>query len=400
LFIDLDGFKRVNDMLGHAAGDELLVQVAERLRSALRADDLCVRLGGDEFVVSCPGLGGPAHPHSFRLAERLLEVLNQPYDVHGHEILVGASIGVASTSGQDPVSIEQLLSNADIAAHRAKRTGRGRVEMFDDELRRELANARRIARSVTRLLDQPRLPILCSPLVHLGDASVVGFDCAVDWASAGLRETADTIGRVVDDAGMSRALDVAVVRTVVTQVADWERRPPAAIVPGLSVTLTCTGALSPVLPELVRDLLGRSEVTPSRCWLGIPEAAVVHDLEAASRVVVALDELGVGVALRDFGAAVSSLERLRHLPVPTMTIAGPLVAAVRDASDPNDADAALLAAILAYAHALGRVVVAFGVHDAAHARRLRELGCDFGTGPAFGPPIRPECVEEFLAGRP
>ncbi|MDP9334817.1 MAG: EAL domain-containing protein [Actinomycetota bacterium] len=121
----------------------------------------------------------------------------------------------------------------------------------------------------------------------------------------------------------------------------------------MSVTLTRTGALSPVLPELVRDLLARSEVTPSRCWLGIPEAAVAHDLEAASRVVIALDELGVGVALRDFGAAVSSLERLRHLPAPTMTIAGPLVAAVRDAGEPNDAGTALLAAIVEYAHALG-----------------------------------------------
>lgn len=406
LYIDLDGFKRVNDMLGHAAGDELLVQVAKRLRDALRGGDLCVRLGGDEFVVCCPELDRPAHPHALQLAERLIGVLHEPYDVHGHEMLVGASIGIAGTSGDDPVSIDQLLSNADIAAYRAKRMGRGRVEMFDDELRRQLAKARRIARGVGRLLDQPRLPILCSPLVHLGGAGVVGFDCTVDWESAGVRESADTIARVVDDAGMSRALDIALVRTVLAQIADWQRRPPATIVPGLSVTLTRAGALSPVLPELVRDMLERSGAAPSLCWLGLPEAAVAHDLEAASRVVVALDELGVGVALRDFGSAVSSLEQLRRLPAPTMTIAGPLVAAVCDAgesSDPGDTDdagIALLAAIVAYARALGRIVVAFGVHDDAHARRLRELGCDFGTGPAFGPPIRPDGVEEFLARRP
>jgi diguanylate cyclase (GGDEF)-like protein/PAS domain S-box-containing protein len=405
LFIDLDGFKRVNDMLGHAAGDELLVQVAKRLRNALRAGDLCVRLGGDEFVVCCRELegdagAGPVHEHALQLAERLLEALNEPYDVHGHEMLVGASIGIAGASGEELVSIDQLLSNADVAAYRAKRMGRGRVELFDDELRRQLAKARRIARTVGRLLDEPRLPLLCSPLVHLGDGSVVGFDCTVDWESAGVRENADTIAQVLEEAGMSRALDVAMVRTALAQLSDWERRPPASIVPGLSLALTRTGALSPQLPELVRDLLARSEVNPSLCWLGVPEAAVASDLEAASRVVAALDRLGVGVALRDFGSAVSSLEQLRRLPAPTMTIAGPLVAAVRGdgADDPADEDTSttLLAAIVKYARALGRIAVAFGVRDDAHARRLRDLGCDFGTGPAFGPPIRPHQVEQFL----
>jgi diguanylate cyclase (GGDEF)-like protein/PAS domain S-box-containing protein len=412
LFIDLDGFKRVNDMLGHAAGDELLVQVAKRLRSALRGGDLCVRLGGDEFVVCCPEIEAPtpgyldpsnpnagAHAHALQLAERLLEALNQPYDVHGHEMLVGASIGIAGASGEDPVSIDQLLSNADIAAYRAKRMGRGRIEMFDDELRRQLAKARRVARSVGRLLDRQRLPMLCSALVHLGDRSVVGFDCTIDWETAGVHEPPATIARAVDDAGMSRALDVALIRTMLAQLHDWERRPPAEFVPGLSGTLTRTGALSPVLPELVRDMLVRSDVTPSLCWLGVPEAAVAHDLETASRVAVALDELGVGVALRDFGSAVSSLEQLRRLPAPTMTIAGPLVAAVRNASDDSDPSATLLAAIVKYARALGRIVVAFDVQDEAHAFRLRELGCDFGTGPAFGPPIRPEQVERFLNTR-
>ncbi len=426
LFIDLDGFKRVNDMLGHAAGDELLIQVGKRLRHALRGGDLCVRLGGDEFVVCCPelddGNADPAHTRThtrthmgaharaLQLAERLLDALNEPYDVHGHELLVGASIGIAGASGDDPVSVDQLLSNADIAAYRAKRMGRGRIEMFDDELRRQLAQARRVARSVGRLLDQPRLPIRCSPLVHLRNGQIVGFDCTVDWEAAGVRESPETIERAVDEAGMSRAVDVAMVRTALAHIAEWERHPPAAIVPGLSITLTRAGALSPVLPELVRDMLVRSGVTPSLCWLGVPEAAVAHDLELASRVAAALDELGVGVALRDFGSAVSSLEQLRRLPAPTMTIAGPLVAAVRDAhgsaedagEDPSegpaedDASVALLGAIVRYARALGRVVVAFDVQDEAHARRLRDLGCDFGTGPAFGRSIRPDQVARFL----
>ena len=413
LYIDLDGFKRVNDMLGHAAGDALLVLVAGRLRDALRTEDLCVRIGGDEFVVCCAQPlesdgtreTPAAEANALQLAERLLDALSEPYDVHGHEMLVGASIGIASASGEDPVSIDQLLSNADVAAYRAKRLGRGRVEMFDEKLRRQLARARRISRSVGRLLDQPRLPIMCSPLVQLASGAVVGFDCSVDWEAAGLREDVTTISRVVDEAGMARSLDVALVRTMIAQIEDWERRPPADIVPGLSTTLTRTGALSHVFPELVRDMLARSVVTPGLCWLGIPEAAVAHDLEAATRVVVALDEMGVGVGLRDFGSAVSSLEQLRRLPAPSLTIAGPLVAAVRDVGGPDDpgetgdARTALLAAIVKYARALGRVVVAIDVEDEVHARRLRNLGFEFGAGPAYGPSLRPEQVEDFLVGR-
>jgi diguanylate cyclase (GGDEF)-like protein/PAS domain S-box-containing protein len=392
LFIDLDGFKRVNDMLGHAAGDELLVQVATRLRNTLRDGDVCVRLGGDEFVVCCDM---ESLAHSASLADRILAILSEPYDVHGHEMLVGASIGIATAQGEDPVSVDQLLSNADVAAYRAKRHGRGRVEVFDDELRRQLAQARRIARTVGRLLEKPRLPLLCTPIANLADFSVVGFDCAVDWAAAGLAHGDDVVARVAAEAGMSRALDLALVRTTLAQLAEWEQAPPGPIVPGLSVVLTRAGAVSPLLADLVRDMLARTQVPAALCWLGIPESAVAHDLDGATQMVVALDELGVGVSLRDFGSAVSSLEQLRRLPTRTMTLAGPLVAAAHESVD--DAGIALLAAIVRYARALGRIVVALGVQDEAHAVSMRELGCSFASGPAFGPTVRPEEVSSYFS---
>ncbi len=381
-------------MLGHAAGDELLVQVARRLREAVREGDVCVRLGGDEFVVCCPDMDSLTQ--SSMLADRLLATVSEPFDIHGHEVLIGASIGIATARGDDPLSADQLLSNADVASYRAKRLGRGRVELFDEDLRRELAQGRRIARTAGRLLDEPRLPILCTPIAHLATNAIVGFDCEVDWEETGLHD-GEAISRVVEEAGLSRALDLAMVRTLLAQLADWEREPPAEIVPGLGVVLTKTGALSSLFPELVRDMLARSRVGPSLCWIGIPESAVAHDLEAASRVVVALDKLGLGVALRDFGSAVSSLEQLRTLPTPTMTIAGPLVAALHTSYD--DVSATLLGAIVKYARALGRIVVANGVEDAVHAARLHELGCEFGSGGAFGPTIPPAEVAGFLASR-
>jgi diguanylate cyclase (GGDEF)-like protein/PAS domain S-box-containing protein len=397
LFIDLDGFKRVNDMLGHAAGDELLVQVAQRLQASVREGDVCVRLGGDEFVVCCTDMEPLVE--ASKLAERVLLAVAEPYDVHGHEVLVGASIGIATAQGEDPVSADQLLSNADLAAYRAKRRGRGRVEVFDDDLRRRLSQSRRIGRSVARLLDEPTLPILCAPLAYLGNGGIVGFDCTVDWTAAGLHD-GDAIDHVIEEAGMSRALDLALIRTLLAQLGEWERRAPGAIVPGLSMTLTRASAISPVMGELIRDMLARSGVVPSLCWIGVPESAVAHDLEAASHVAAALDGLGVGVALRDFGSAVSSLEQLRQLPAPTMTVAGPLVAALHGTQlTDEEVQATLLAAIVKYARALGRIVVATDLQDVDHALRLRDLGCEFGAGPVFGPALRPDQIEEFLATR-
>jgi diguanylate cyclase (GGDEF)-like protein/PAS domain S-box-containing protein len=391
LFIDLDGFKRVNDMLGHAAGDELLVEVAKRLRTSVREGDVCVRLGGDEFVVCSPGVESVAQ--SAALADRLLASLSEPYNVHGHELLIGASIGIASVHGDDPISADQLLSNADVASYRAKRLGRGRVEVFDEDLRRQLSQGRRIARTVGQLLEAPRVPLLCTPIADLNGGLIMGFDCTVDWERVGL-EDSDRIRSVLEEAGMSRSLDLAMLRTIVAQLAEWEHEPPGPIVPGLSVELTRSGALSQLVPELVRDILARSRVNPALCWIGVPESAFAADVETASRIVIALDELGIGVALRDFGSAVSSLEHLRAFPAATMTIAGPLVAAVYESDD--EVHATLLAAIVKYAHALGRVIVASDVRDAGHATRLRDLGCGFGSGPAFGPVLRPDEIPFFL----
>ncbi len=394
LFIDLDGFKRVNDMLGHAAGDDLLVSVAERLRKALRESDVCVRLGGDEFVVCCADMESLSQ--STVLADRLLAIVSEPYDIHGHEVLLGASIGIATAQGDDPLSADQLLSNADIASYRAKRRGRGRVEVFDDELRRKLAQGRRVSRSVARMLDAPRVPLLCTPIAVLDDHTIVGFDCTVDWSQGGL-DDAEVIDHIVEEAGMSREVDVAVVRTLLAYLVEWQRELPGQAVPGLSTALTRAGALSPVLPELVRDMIGRSRVNPSLLWIGIPESAMAHDFHAASRVAAALDELKVGVALRDFGSAISSLEQLRTLPTPTMTVAGPLVAALHGEGD--EVSATLLGAIVKYARALGRIVVANGVIDAEHAARLHDLGCAFGSGPAFGPTVAIADVPALLASR-
>lgn len=373
LFVDLDSFRRVNDMLGHAAGDDLLVQVARRLRDTVRGGDICVRLGGDEFAVCCPDMDSV--DQCTHLADRVLAALQEPYDVHGHDLSVSASIGIATAEGDDPVSVDQLLSNAGVAAARAKRLGRGRFELFDEKLRRRLAYGRRVARAVGRLIDQPRLPMLCTPVAQLSDGAVVGFDCAVDFASSSLPDGA-AVDAVVGEAGMREALDVAIIRTVLAHLAETDGV-------FMSVALSRGATLSPVFAELVHDMLVRSRAQPEACWIGIAETA------AAGEVADSLRSFGVRVALRDFGFAVSSLESLRHVPAHALTIAGSLVE-MRD-----DVTAALLHALVEYAHALGWVVVADGVADAAQAARLAAIGCNLGIGAAFGPVLAAEDVRHF-----
>ena len=379
LFIDLDGFKRVNDMLGHTAGDELLLQVAHRLRATVRAGDLCVRLAGDEFAVCCPDMDSVEQ--CTHLADRVLAAVQEPFDVHGHDLLISASIGIATAEGDDPVSGEQLLSNAGVAAYRAKRLGRGRIEVFDEKLRRRLAQGRRVVRAVGRIINEPRVPMLCTPVSRLSDGAIVGFDCGVDFASCGLQD-GPGFDLVVGEAGMTEALDVAVIRTVLAHLAETDGV-------FMSVALRRGATPSPVLTELVHDMIVRSRVQPASCWIGIADSAVARDVVSAREVAESLRSLGVRVALRDFGSAMSSLEQLRQIPAHALTIAGSFV------ETGDDISFALLRALVDYAHAVGCVVVADGVRDAAEAARLLAAGCDLGIGPAFGPVVAAEDVRDF-----
>jgi diguanylate cyclase (GGDEF)-like protein/PAS domain S-box-containing protein len=394
LFIDLDGFKRVNDTLGHAVGDELLVQVADRLRQSVRASDVIVRLGGDEFVICCSQLDSPGAATD--LADRVLELAGRPFIVQGHEVMIGASIGIAVARGDDPVSGEQLLSNADVAAYRAKRHGRGRVEVFDETLRRELAERRRVARVVSSLLELDVLPLVLGPIVHLADGRVVGYQCTVDWDRVGISDGEAAV-QIAEETGMARAFDRMMLRTVLGQLRTWEQEIPARYMPGLCFGLTVSAVLAPEFLGEVQAALTEYGVHPARVWLGVPEAAMTLDTDRATHVADVLVDRGFGVALRDFGAGVQTLEQLRRLPATTVTLAAALVDAL--AAD-DDVGTALVTSVLRFTRALGRLSLATGIPTKAEAHHLAVMGCDFGSGPAFGPLLRPEDVSAFLSSRP
>ena len=358
--------------------------------ASVRDADVCVRLGGDEFVVCCIDVGSPADQST--LLGRAVARMRSPNRTTCTVTKCSSARASASRprTAKTRSSVDQLLSNADIASYRAKRLGRGRVEIFDDELRRRLARGpahraqrRPAARRAARCRSCARRSCISRT------ESVVGFDCAVDWDA---RRTSTSRRR--DRARRRRGGDVARRSTSRSSArcspssrsGSGARR--ARSFPALQRRADPRRARSsPVLPEMVRDMLTRTRVDAVAVLARDPgsrgRARLRRRVAASSS---ALDELGVGVALRDFGSAVSSLEQLRRLPTPTMTRRPDRSSRRCTATTRTTATATLLAAIVQYARALGRIVVAFGVQDEAHTRAAaRARAAASASVPAFGP---------------
>lgn len=388
LFCDLDGFKDINDGLGHAVGDQVLVAVSRRLRQRCRAADVVARFGGDEFVVVMPV---PDVASARALAERLVEALSEPVAVGDAEVAPGASIGVTVVDrvpeGDDPVGV--LLRDADTAMYHAKGRGRGRHELFDTGLRVHASARLEYASALRRAVSNHELQLQFQTRRRCTDRTVAGVEALVRWNHSRFGQVppstfipiAERTGRIVEVGGwaLGRAL---------TEVADL---PDRRLTVGVNVSprqLQSAG-----LVELVDTALAGSGLEPWRLVLEITEGALVDDPDAARTVLTDLRRLGVAVALDDFGTGWSSLSYLRTLPVDVVKIDRSFVADV-----PHDPDAcALVAAVLGLGHGMGLRVVAEGVERHDQLRILRDMGCDEYQGFLDG---LPGSLDDVLAPQP
>ena len=371
LFIDLDHFKHVNDTLGHAAGDELLQAFANRLLRAVRASDMAARLGGDEFVVMCPDLHDPRQVVS--VSQRVLALVERPFRVHGVEVFVGASIGIAvAEAGVDAAT---LLRQADTAAYRAKERGRNRYEIFDDDLR--AAVARRVENeSVLRnALDHDALTVVYQPIIDVASGGVVAFEALVR------SDAADDLTALAEETGLAARLGGRVLREACAHLATW-RRQLGARAPGLSVDVSLRQLTHPAFVSEVKSVAEASRVDPSCITFEVAEA-LVQDSPAVVERLDELRALGVRLAIDGFGAGYSSLARLRRLPVDVVKVDPSFVAELGSAHDGST----IFAALIDLAHALGMVVVADGVEHVEHVAALVTLGCDRLQGSYFAEPM-------------
>ena len=397
MYADLDRFKDVNDQLGHAAGDQVLAQFGERLRSISRQDDLIARLGGDEFAILSSGAMTPAQSRA--RAERLVLAAAAPFVVstvdetgvlHEHEVSIGASVGVAHSdrgvAALRLTSLDVLLKQADLAMYRAKSHGRGRVEHFAEVLLPSGADAeatrhqRSMERRLRTAIDEGLLTLHFQPVVALPGAEVVGVEALARWQDPELGSVPpDQFVPLAERTGLILDLGRWVLRAACEQAAAWQ---DGGHLPWVSVNISPIEIAQPTIVEQVADVLAATGLAPHRLCIEVTETAAIVDFADTRRRLEQLAALGVRIALDDFGTGHSSLTMLRDLPVDVVKIDRSFVHRMSSST----ADLVLLRLVVDTAHSLGMTVCAEGVEDATHARRLIELGCDTAQGWYFGMP--------------
>jgi diguanylate cyclase (GGDEF)-like protein/PAS domain S-box-containing protein len=392
LFIDLDHFKRVNDSLGHTAGDELLVSAAERLRSAVRDGDTPGRFGGDEFVIVCPDIGGPSD--ALALAERIRVALEPPFSIRGTEVFVGASVGVVVANGTaDPAT---LLKYADIAAYRAKERGRNRAELFDENLRSSVATRLDTESAFRRALDSDELVVHYQPVVSVHSGEITGFEALVRWERPGfgLVPPGEFLS-IAEDTGLIVPMGKQVLRIACAQIAAWSRQFPDLACPRVAVNLSAGQVGQTDLVDDVERILAESGATPSSLCIEITETLLMQDTPATIDTLNRLRQLGVSLAIDDFGTGYSSLSYLRRLPVTVLKIDQSFILEL--GLDPQGAT--IVASVIDLAHALGMECIAEGVESAVHLSTLARLGCDEMQGFLFSPALPADAATALIGHR-
>ena len=391
IFIDLDDFKAVNDTLGHAAGDALLIGVAERLRGCLRRPDTAARLGGDEFAVLLEDLNEPSEADI--VARRIFDALKSPFDVIGQTVCARASLGVAvADAGGDTAS--NLMRHADVAMYAAKAAGKDRFVLFAPGMEAEIVSRHRLRSELDRALASDQLTVRYQPVVDLTSGEVTGVEALVRWQhpQRGLIGPADFIP-LAEETGQILQIGDYVLRRSCADTASWRSRHAAAGALTVSVNISALQLQQPMFVESVVETVRASGLRQGSVVLELTESILVDD---AATVVAKLDVLrraGIGIAIDDFGTGYSSLSYLRRLPVDTLKIAKPFVDDL--AADEPSGDFAR--AIVGIGTALRLGLVAEGIESAEQIAHLRELGCTHGQGFYLSHPVSARDIDELLA---
>ena len=374
LFLDLDRFKTVNDSLGHAAGDQLLCTVAERIAGCMRAADTAARLGGDEFAVLLEDL--ISTHEAVRVAERIIEALAAPIEVAGREVYIGASIGVAS--GRH--GAEDLLRHADVAMYRAKAQGKGRYAMFEEGMQAEVMERLELEADLQRAIDRGELEVFYQPIITLASGALAGHEALLRWRhpTRGLIAPGAFIP-VAEETGLIGPIGEIVLREACRQAAAWSHAGELS----MNVNLSGRQLEDPGLLETVTAVLRETGLAPGRLVLEITETVLMHDTEATIRRLRALRAIGVRLAVDDFGTGYSSLRYLNRFPLDVLKMAKPFVDGLGDQSE----DPALARAIVELGASLGLQIVAEGIEHSAQLAQLRRLGCPLGQGYWFARPM-------------
>lgn len=385
VYLDLDGFKAVNDSSGHAVGDALLVQAGRRLEEALRAGDVMARFGGDEFAAILPDTDPDV---ALSVAERLRRTVSSPYLLDGREIVTYASVGIA-LSGPG-LRAEDMLRNADLAMYRAKESGRNRVEMFAPQMHEALVRRVTLESQLRRALEDEQFEVHYQPVVDLDTGAVPRVEALVRWRlpDGSLRMPGEFIP-VAEDSGLVVPLGRWVLDTALDQAARWHS---LGLPVGVTVNLSARQLDQPGVVSEVLGTLERTGVDPTMLTLEVTESALLRSVDLSRHRLTALRERGVSVALDDFGTGYSGLSYLRGLTVDIIKLDREFIAGLGVERERT----VLVRTLTTLARDLGLITIAEGVETAEQAALLRSMGCPWAQGFLFARPAPAERVTGWL----
>jgi diguanylate cyclase (GGDEF)-like protein/PAS domain S-box-containing protein len=391
LFLDLDRFKLVNDNLGHDHGDQLLVQVAERLRTCLRRVDTIARIGGDEFTVLLEDVGSAGD--AALVSERIIEAFRASFRIVNEEIFVGASIGIALGGRDQGTTAQGLLRNADIAMYRAKSNGRACFEVFKSSMRETVKGRLKMETELRRALDRGELRLHYQPQVDLRTARIVGLEALVRWEhpERGLVPPGSFIP-IAEETGLILPIGRWVLETACRQASVWRADSEIGLDLVMAVNLSPRQFRHPRLVQDVGQVLAESGLDASGLEVEITEGTAMGDADATVKTLEHLKSIGIRLAIDDFGTGYSSLGYLKRFPIDVLKVDRSFVAGL----PANRGDAAIVRAVVGLSRALGLKAVAEGVETPEQLAELRGLGCDQGQGYLFGRPTATEVADVML----
>ncbi|QDZ29799.1 EAL domain-containing protein [Noviherbaspirillum sp. UKPF54] len=390
LFLDMDKFKSINDTLGHDAGDELLLQVAERVRHSVRSADMVARLGGDEFVVLMEDL--PSYNAAAEVARKIIKANAAPFSVQSQSISTSASVGI-SLFPQDGATVNELMRSADLAMYHAKQERRGSMQFFHEELNAKMLERSRLEQELQQALENNEFELYYQPKVEAASGRVAGVEALLRWhhPRLGLLSGGQFMQAAVET-GQVVPIGEWVIAAACEQARSWQYS--SKVFPNLPIAVNISiPQLYADLPEVIHRALLRYDVPPSSLQLEITESLLIEDVDKASSVLRQISDSGITIAIDDFGTGYSSLSVLKSLPIDILKIDQSFV---RDLGK-DLGDHAIVSAIVMMARALTLRVVAEGVETQEQLDILQELGCDEHQGYFYSKPLPADSlVERFL----
>lgn len=413
IYIDLDHFKVVNDSLGHGAGDDLLMQVASRLRSSIRSLDavarispdatttytpvnlsqknIVARFGGDEFAVLLDNVKTPRE--AAVVAERMQEVLQMPFSLDGKEVFTSASIGVAH-SAKEYKNAEDMLRDADIAMYRSKEQGKAMYTMFDSGMHEEVKYRLELETDLRKALERNEFSVHYQPIVTLQDERIIGFEALLRWQHPERGWISPvTFIPVAEETGFIVPLGQWVLEKATEQLKEWHERLDPYLC--MSVNVSSKQLMQPHFAQNVEGVLLLRGVPPGRVRVEVTESSIMNNEQLAIRVLEQIRQIGVRVQIDDFGTGYSSLSRLHSLPLDALKIDRSFVKEM----DANATQEGIIGAIVALAHTLRLDLVAEGIEYVEQGHSLRFMGCQYGQGYLYGKPMPPEQVFALLSAQ-